>query len=409
MWGVVGGAVAAIAVLYAVLNVAAWGLVRLFPSLLISPNERLRLEYLDRFKGELAPYTESWFGLQPGEWEAFFAEYKRGEAGIHIQEDYTELRHGELQGKFLNYSEHGFRCGREQGAWPPDPAFCNVFFFGGSTALGVGPDWTTVPSYLQEALNRDPAPARPIRVYNFGRGSYLSTQERILFQQLLAQGHVPDVAIFLDGLNDFFFLDGRPATHGIYAQAMEETNRRQHDQRRNVLRARPQWSLLSDFLGSLPLHQLADALAKRFGSTEVAGAPIDVKSEPIPEPVLDAVIERWDHNRRQVLAVAQEYGVRTFFVWQPVPAYGYDLEHHVALHVHYGLHGHSRSGPGYARMAEWLKERPPADDFLWLGDLQRDRKEPLYVDSVHYTAEFSDTVARAIAQGLRERKLVPVA
>jgi len=41
-------------------------------------------------------------------------------------------------------------------------------------------------------------------VYNFGRAGYYSTQERILFEYFVAKGVKPDVAIFLDGLNDFF-------------------------------------------------------------------------------------------------------------------------------------------------------------------------------------------------------------
>jgi hypothetical protein len=36
-------------------------------------------------------------------------------------------------------------------------------------------------------------------------------------------------------------------------------------------------------------------------------------------------------------------------------------------------------------------------DFLWLGDMQEDRKEPLYLDTVHYTADFSAEIAGKIA------------
>ena len=46
---------------------------------------------------------------------------------------------------------------------------------------------------------------REPRVYNFGRGSYYSSQERILFEQLAVAGHVPDLAVFIDGGSDFVF------------------------------------------------------------------------------------------------------------------------------------------------------------------------------------------------------------
>ena len=98
-------------------------------------------------------------------------------------------------------SIQGFRHGRDQGPWPISPDFFNIFFFGGSTTLNVGPDWTFIPSYPQASL----AAGKKIKVYNLGRGSYFSTQERILFRQLLLANTLPDMAVFLDGVNDLYF------------------------------------------------------------------------------------------------------------------------------------------------------------------------------------------------------------
>ena len=44
-----------------------------------------------------------------------------------------------------------------------------------NTALNVGPDWTTIASYLQAELNRL-GPEKTVKIYNFGRGSYFSTR-----------------------------------------------------------------------------------------------------------------------------------------------------------------------------------------------------------------------------------------
>src|SRR5712692_8851921 len=54
-------------------------------------------------------------------------------------------------------------------------------------------------------------PGVAVRVYKFGAGYYFSTGERVQFEQLLLAGSVPDVAVFVDGLNDFFQPDGVPA------------------------------------------------------------------------------------------------------------------------------------------------------------------------------------------------------
>ena len=36
-------------------------------------------------------------------------------------------------------------------------------------------------------------------------------------------------------------------------------------------------------------------------------------------------------------------------------------------------------------------------NFLWLGDLQKDERRPLYVDRLHYTAAFAKEIAERIA------------
>ena len=93
--------------------------------------------------------------------------------------------------------------------WPPQSKNFNIFLFGGSTTFGYGvSDNQTIASYLQEYLTKNTD--SNICVYNFGRGYYYLTQERILYEQLLTSGFVPDLAIFIDGLNDLAFNNNEP-------------------------------------------------------------------------------------------------------------------------------------------------------------------------------------------------------
>ena len=98
------------------------------------------------------------------------------------------------------------------------------------------------------------------------------------------------------------------------------------------------------------------------------------------------------------MAIGRISGVATLFVWQPVPTFGHDLAYHPAperLVNAQPLHF------GYPRMQQFLAENSLGANFLWCADVQRGKKEPLYVDSVHYNPRLSELVAECIAQGVR--------
>src|SRR5262245_52514960 len=235
------------------LNAVCSFLFKRWPNLLLSENERLSIEYFSRFEGELTPHIPEWFDIKAEEWGDFVREYHHIEArGGHVYDDFTEIRHPEWAGRYLNFHQARFRHVRDQGPWPISPHAFNVFFFGGSTTVGVGPDWTTIPSYLQEELRRG-AGNRPIYVYNFGCDSFFSTQERILFQQLLLANAVPDMVIFLDGVNDLYFFDGRPSIAGFFQYALDAYNRENYERKWNRLTAKPKWQKLGQLMSRLPL------------------------------------------------------------------------------------------------------------------------------------------------------------
>src|SRR5262245_56086849 len=124
-----------------------------------------------------------------------------------VYETFTQFKESPYRGDYVNVDENGFRIGKNQGPWPPSPGNLNIFLFGGSTTFGYGvPDHQTIASYLQQFLSDKLG--REVRVYNFGRGFYYSTQERILLEKLLSSGFHPDLAVFIDGYNDFMYRFG---------------------------------------------------------------------------------------------------------------------------------------------------------------------------------------------------------
>ena len=300
-------------------------------------------------------------------------------------EPLTGFRERPYRGKYVNVDPAGFRFSKNQAPWPPNPQATNIFIFGGSTAFGYYlPDDETISSYLQAYLSERHS-RNPVAVYNFARPAYISSQELVLFQQLLRSGYVPQVAIFIDGLNDFILADGVPKFTGQLRAFMDgQTN--------------------SNPLNDIPMVRAAQRLKDRWAPTAAASEPQPDKAPVYDDPVLlHSAVDRWLANKKMIELTGQGYGVRTVFVWQPVPVYKYDLRYHFFLHSEKEFAAYGRAKYGYPLMQDLREQGRLGPDVLWLADIQQDKHENLYVDSVHYSAAFSQEIAKRIGDYLEQQ------
>lgn len=310
-------------------------------------------------------------------------------------EPFTGLAEAPYQGDYVNVSEHGWRKTLNQGQWPLSPDALNIFVFGGSTTFGYGvADWQTIPSFLHKHLAKT-LDGQEVRVYNFGRGYYYSTQERVLFFQLLANGIVPDAVVFIDGINDFYFHSGSHQLASSIGGSFEGSN----------------VFLWSSAVKKLPVYQAArsfrNTLKSYWAQDQAARArQIEMELEGDhfkDEDLMGRVITRYLANKRLIQAAASDFGIAAVFVWQPHPAYRYDLNSHLFLEGSFARHGYAREG--YTVFARRLEKEPLRDDFIWCADIQYGLSEALYVDQVHYSPAFSDYFAEQIARAILERGL----
>jgi len=298
-------------------------------------------------------------------------------------EPWTGFRERPFHGRFINIDPAGFRISKDQTPWPPRPGHMNVFVFGGSTAFGwYLPDDETIPSYLQQWAAQHPS-QQPVAVYNFARPAYFSSQELALFQQLLREGHVPQVAVFIDGLNDFILSDGEPKFTTDLRRFMGG-------------------KVESNSLANLPMVRAAHWLNERWTKPSSAALPAGAPDYGDPA-VLNTVAERWLANKKMIESLGAAYGVRTIFVWQPIPMYKYDLRYHFFLHSDKGFGGFVRAKYGYAVMDGLREQGRLGPDVLWLADMQQEKRENLYVDSVHYSAAFSQEIAGRIFDYMQQQ------
>jgi len=299
-------------------------------------------------------------------------------------EPFTEFRERPRHEPWVTVDPAGFRAGRDQRPWPPDPARFNVFVFGGSTTFGYGvADGDTIASQLQPLLARR---GRDVAVYNFGRGYYYSTQERILYEQLLAGGFVPALAVFIDGLNDFCYDRDDSAVSARLAAALEGNHA----------------PSLAAWIAGTAIGRAATSARDRL--RDRAAAP-DTTPRELGDDVIAHIIARYFANKRLIESESAAYAVTPLFVWQPVPMYKYERKYH--LFAERGFFGVTQVRRGYEAMARWVHDHAPGDDFLWLADVQENATDPLYVDVVHYAPPFMGRLASLIDErvgGLVEQR-----
>jgi hypothetical protein len=306
-------------------------------------------------------------------------------------EPFTHFRERPFHGRYVNVHEAGFRVSAGQGPWPADPEAWNVFVFGGSTAFGYGVrDEETFASYLGRGLLAL-APDRRPRVYNFGRGAYYSTQERVLFAELLQGGAAPRLALFLDGLNEFFYPRDEPAHSGRLRAAFDEDEPDLASALRRAARALPVLRLIG-----APGPSRPGAAESDEGAPEGAG-----RGGAGPE----RVVARYLANKRLIAAAAREHGVTAVFVWQPVPMYAY--VHRDQDGPRPGLGSLERWRRRYEHVAERMRRGDLGSDFIWCADVAEGAAGPLYVDRVHYSGLMNRRIAEAVLAALSERRLLP--
>jgi len=310
----------------------------------------------------------------------------------YVFEDFTHINEQPSSGRYVNVNPHGFRKSKNQGPWPPktDKHF-SIFFFGSSTSFGYGaPDSETISSHLQELFPKDGLKRVPV-VYNFGRGHYYSTPERILFEQLVAKGYVPDMAIFLDGLNEFFFYeDDGTVVSDRFAQLLRGDVKKLYF--RELRKRSPVWRTMRETRKNI----------KRFFTKDIATKR---RERHVAEPRrLQQIIDRYLINKKLIEAVGAAFNVTTIFAWEPIASYRYDLALHPFAREGFGKQEYSRSG--YPLMAEYVKSHDLGNNFIWCADIGRDATQPLYIDLTHYSPQMSKMLAQAICDFLRAHHLI---
>ncbi|TAN55561.1 MAG: SGNH/GDSL hydrolase family protein [Magnetospirillum sp.] len=322
---------------------------------------------------------------EPKRYQEIMAESWRQSDTIYSP--FVEYRMTPYQGKHFTITEDGYRG---NGAKPQDlnAAGPKVFIYGGSTAMGIGvADDETIPAYVEKALH---AAGRPdIQVFNFGVVSYFSTQERIALERHLTAGIKPDVAVFVDGVNDFYYCT-IPDVSAWNERLIQLT------------RARSRMPLALELSHRSNVVQLARHLG---GDKAVAVREWGSFCET--EADVDKVVRRLDINRRMIDATADRLGFKALFVQQPVPTYSYDNRKRPYPVKEEMLGYHMNSARGYPKMVQQRAEGKLWEHgLLWLAELEP-AEGNAYIDTIHYSPRFNKVIGDSIAAAILDGGVAP--
>ncbi|MCS6807668.1 MAG: hypothetical protein RML40_03155 [Bacteroidota bacterium] len=324
--------------------------------------------------------------------EQFFkdvAAYQVATGGAQVYEPYSLWKNPDFRSPSFTV-EQGYRK-TVQPVYTQEDSVVHIWMFGGSTMFCADtPDDWTIASRLAYKL-REAYPNRKFKISNYGLPGFVCDQEAILLSKLLMSGQCPDVTIFYDGFNEAHLkvAMAKPIPHGFYT--MYEQIYRSIKER---LWANLVWK--SSFL-TLAMRSLS-----RDTQFEKDERVLQARSQVVAASYA-RVIDFVQH-------LAQVYGFRAYFFWQPsLLTTGKKLTANEAALRNMIL---QNNGPGYRILLETVRAtifRNPDMRVQYtfdINDALDSVNTTAFVDYAHLGPYGNDAVAEKMLQCLRSRGLL---
>lgn len=303
---------------------------------------------------------------------------------------FVQWRQQPFRGTYITIDDRNLRATPGEAASGKDAV--RVYCFGASTMFGVGAraDWT-IPAVLQRRLTEA---GRRVSVTNCSQLGYNSSQELIALQQLLKKGDVPQVAVFYDGIADILGAEwsGRAGTMLSEEVRVAEFNLLRDERRRDLI--------LAALIAAMPrtLRRLRKWTGLSLRGPFPPASAVALQDGEIA-PLARAAVALYAANVRMVRALAETYGFKPLFFWQPVittkkvkTADELKWENSLSASI-------AARRRFFAAVLEEYRTHPDlkgAPDAADLSAAFDDRAEPVYIDICHLSEEGNAAIAEAM-------------
>ena len=293
---------------------------------------------------------------------------------------FVEFIEKERLGEFTSVSTMGNRCNYNnlKKCKTPEGGKKEIWIFGGSTTFGYGvKNNETISAYLENFFDKE------YNVINFGSGFYYSTQERILFNNLLTKLPAPFAVVFIDGFNDFgknYAFDESAFTKNIKYKMSKSSKDdlidyfKERFYRLNVVRL---------------IKEILQSQKKTIRDT----------NSNFPKRDALKMVETLINNQKITKAISEKFEIKLINILQPVPIYN-DSYESSNLPEDFSRDVGTDSTLKKVKLGYelYLKKKPSL--VMNLSDLKISK--PMYIDGVHYSPEFNLAIAKIIKQKLNQ-------
>jgi lysophospholipase L1-like esterase len=251
-----------------------------------------------------------------------------------------------------------------------------LYIFGGSFTWGTGGrDDYTIASYLVKLAGQE---GMYVEAENYAESAFVNWQSVIRFAELCAEGKVPDIAIFVEGVNDVGAKLQTPYLKRVHANFPEWREWvEQHDDPRK-------W-----FEKNSLLHKVARRLG--YGLEERRARETILSTEPERvQRLAHEIVTTYQENAAFVRKLAEAYGFKAWFFWQPMVS---TKKHPTAVERTYVDDFGNAMTDVYRAATQEIRSHGFAIDLSTSFD---DQDRTIYIDQAHITEVGNEIIAKNI-------------
>lgn len=291
---------------------------------------------------------------------------------------FVEFIEKERSAEFTSVSSMGNRCNYNaiKKCKIAEGGKKEIWMFGGSTTFGYGvKNDETISAYLENSFDKK------YRVINFGQGFYYSTQERILFSNLLTKLPAPFAVVFIDGFNDFskhYEFDESALTKNIkYKMSKTSTDD------------------LIDYFRERLFRLNIVRLVKEIQQSQ---KKIIEDTDPnFNESDIFKMVETLINNQKIIKAISEKFEIKLIHILQPVPIYKDSYE---SSNLPKDFYRDVDKDPALknVKLGYEFYLKKELNLAMNLSDLKISK--PMYIDGVHYSPDLNFAIAKIIKEKL---------